>query len=770
MQTSRHVVRVRGVVQGVGFRPFVYGQAVRLGLAGFVGNDSDGLFIEVEGTRASIDALVDSLTADPPPLARVESVEQTAIEPVGETTFRIVGSRRGAGHSAAVTADAATCAACLAELHDPANRRYGYPFVNCTNCGPRLTIVTDVPYDRPSTTMAGFAMCAACRAEYDDPADRRFHAQPTCCPDCGPRLTLLAADGAALAGPAAAEVDVRALIAATRELLLAGKTVAVKGIGGYHLAVDATDTDAVDRLRTRKHREERPFAVMVRDLDEARRLCAVGPLDAAALTAPAAPIVLLPRLPDDAVTAVAPSVAPGHRTLGLMLPYTPLHHLLLAAVDRPLVLTSGNVSDEPVVIDDADALDRLAGLADAFVVHDRPIRTRVDDSVVRAVPGGLSPVRRSRGYVPGALTLPWRFPRHVLGCGPELKATFCLGRDERAVLSHHIGDLENYETLTSYVDGIAHLSRLFDVQPELLAHDLHPDYLSTAWAGEQPDVELLGVQHHHAHIASCLAEHGVAGPVIGVAFDGTGFGTDGTLWGGEFLVADLRTSRRVAHLEAVPLPGGARAIREPWRCAAAYLEAAFGPDGGSGLAVRERHADRWDAVAGLARGAAHAPLSSSAGRLFDAVASLLGVRDTIGYEGQAAIELELVADPRSDGRWPVTIDDSRDPWVVRGTDLVRGVIADLTADVDPAAVAGRFHASLAAVTTEVCRRLREAHDLPTVALSGGVFQNVLLTTRCVESLEAQGFTVLTHHVVPPNDGGVSLGQAVVAGALDRDPG
>lgn len=744
----------------------MYALAERHGLDGFVGNDDVGVFVEVEGPVSLLDRFVADLSHETPALASVDSVEITPIPVVGGSGFVIVESRRGVGRDTAVTADAATCADCLRELRDPADRRFGYPFVNCTNCGPRYTIVTDIPYDRQTTTMAGFTMCGPCQREYDDPHDRRFHAQPVCCPDCGPRLSLLDRSGERIGASAATESDVCALLGRAVVLLRDGAILAIKGLGGYHLAASAGDEAAVATLRARKHREERPFAVMVPDLDWARRLCRVRSEDAVLLDAPAAPIVLLPMRANRA-DAVAATVAPGHVALGLMLPYTPLHHLLLTAFGRPLVLTSGNVSDEPIAFQDADATRRLAGIADAFVTHDRPIHVRVDDSVVRAVPGGLAPVRRSRGYVPGPLSLPWPFPRHVLGCGPELKNTFCLARDDRALVSQHIGDLENYETLKSFVDGIAHLSKLFDVRPELLAHDLHPDYLSTQWAMEQTGVELLGVQHHHAHIASCLADNGVDGPVIGVAFDGTGFGADGTLWGGEFLVADLMDFTRAAHFEAVPLPGGSAAVRQPWRSAAAYVLTAYGNDSPRALAVADRHAEHWGLVQDMARKGVNAPLTSSAGRLFDAVAALLGVRDTIGYEGQAAIEVELVADATAPGRWPVAVNAVAGPLVVRGSDLVRGVIDDLEAGVPAPIIAGRFHNTLAAVTVEVCRRLGDEQDLRTVALSGGVFQNVLLTHRCVEDLTAAGFTVLTHRRIPPNDGGVSLGQAAIAGAHDR---
>ncbi|WP_410663601.1 carbamoyltransferase HypF [Amycolatopsis sp. lyj-84] len=754
----RRAVRVEGIVQGVGFRPFVHGLATRLGLAGLVGNDGNGVFIEVEGPIAEVGAFLSALSRDAPALAEVERVTTTEAEPDGRPGFAIVASESGGTKRTPVSADSATCADCLRELADPADRRYRYPFVNCTACGPRFTIVRDVPYDRPLTTMAGFALCAACAAEYHDPADRRFHAQPVCCPDCGPRLRLLDAARAELTGDP---------VAGTAALLTAGRVVGIKGLGGYHLAVLASDEAAASTLRKRKHREDKPFAVMVSDVDEAARLCEVDETGRSALESRRRPIVLLPRL-DGA--PVAGSVAPGTRSLGLMLPYTPLHHLLLAAVGAPIVLTSGNISDEPIAFTDEDAFDRLRGIADAYLTHDRPIHIRTDDSVVRPWRGRETVLRRSRGFVPVPIRLPRRARRPVLACGAGLKNTFCLAQDGRAFVSHHIGDLENFETLRSFTDGIVHFGRLFDIDPEVVAHDLHPEYLSTKYAldlAEETGVDLTGVQHHHAHIASCLADNGETGPVLGVAFDGTGFGTDGTIWGGEFLLADLVGFERLAHLAPVPLPGGAAAIRQPWRMAAVYLEEAFA--GAPPLsAVRTRNESAWSGVLGLARSGVAAPLTSSAGRLFDAVAALLGVRDTVRYEGQAAIELEQLADPVERGAYPVGLSGTG-PLVVAGTDLVRAVAEDLARGRSPAVVAARFHNGVAEGIARCCAVLRERTGVGTVALSGGVFQNLLLLDRSVDLLTDDGFRVLTHTKVPANDGGISLGQAAVAAARDLHP-
>jgi hydrogenase maturation protein HypF len=750
-QRVRTAVRVEGVVQGVGFRPFIYSLATSLGLGGLVGNDVDGVFAEVEGDPAAVEEFLASLARDAPPLARIERITTAVMPPDGTVSFSIAPSETGSERRTLVSADTATCDDCLAELADPADRRFGYAFINCTNCGPRFTIVRDVPYDRPRTTMAPFAMCERCAAEYHDPADRRFHAQPNCCPACGPALALADRSGTVLPGEP---------LAGAAGLLREGKVLAVKGLGGYHLAVDATCEAAAGALRTRKHREDKPFAVMVADVAAAGRLCAVDDTAAGLLASRRRPIVLLPRLPGDALAA---AVAPGNRQLGLMLPYTPLHHLLLAAVARPVVLTSGNVSDEPIVYQDGEAAERLGGIADAFLTHDRAIEVRTDDSVVRAFRGREAVVRRSRGYVPEPLGVAVTFARPVLACGAELKNTFCLARGNHAFVSHHIGDLENAETLRSFTEGIEHFRRLFDITPGVVAHDLHPDYLSTKYAMDLAGVQLAGVQHHHAHIASCLADNRAAGPVIGVAFDGTGYGTDGTIWGGEFLIADLAGFERAGHFAPVPMPGGAAAIRQPWRMAAAYLEAAYpgGPPGG--LAVARRNQALWPAVLQMARRGVNSPLTSSAGRLFDAVAAIIGVRDTINYEGQAAVELEQLADPAERGAYRAAV-GTGDPFKISGQELVRAAVEDLAAGTAPGVVAARFHNGVAGVIAGCCERLRERHGLRTVALSGGVFQNLLLLNSAVGRLQELGFSVLVHSRVPCNDGGISLGQAVVAAA------
>ena len=746
-------IRVEGIVQGVGFRPFVFGLAAEHHLAGFVGNDTDGVFVEAEGVAGALTDFLTDLENRAPALALVQRVTSEPTRPTGERGFRIVESFIGGGRAALVSPDMAPCADCLGELHDPMDRRHGYPFINCTNCGPRFTIVTDVPYDRATTTMASFELCADCAREYRDPADRRFHAEPVCCPACGPTLQLLEADGRPVPGEA---------VATAARWLRQGRVLAIKGLGGYHLAALAACEPAVAALRSRKRREEKPFAVMVADLAAARRLADVDLAAERVLCAPRRPVVLLPRRPD---APVAESVAPDNRDLGILLPYTPLHHLLAAEVAEPFVLTSGNVCDDPIAYIDTDARGRLSGIADAFLVHDRRIHVRADDSVVRVFRGRELPVRRSRGYAPSPVTVPWWFPRPVLACGAELKNTFCVAKGRHAFVSHHIGDLKNYETLRAFTDGIAHFSRLFDVRPEVVAHDLHPEYLSTKYALMRDEVELVAVQHHHAHIASCLADNGEPGPVIGVAFDGLGLGPDGTIWGGELLVADLAGFERVGHLDPVPMPGGDTAVRQPWRMAVSYLDAVYG-DAVQELALLDRHRDQWAPVVALARSGPNAPQTSSVGRLFDAVAAIVGLRDVVTYEGQAAIELEQRVDPSERGGYQVPAAEAT-PLLEAGRALIRCVVEDVRSGVDVGRIAARFHHGLARAVVLAVQSVAARTGLSTVALSGGVFQNLVLLDRVFSGLEVAGLRVLVHSRVPPNDGGVSLGQAVVAAARDR---
>jgi hydrogenase maturation protein HypF len=755
---ERRAIEVRGIVQGVGFRPFVYGLAARHRLAGFVLNRAGAVVIEVEGDEPALDRFLAELAEQPPPLASIEAVSWNARPPRGEREFRIESSEHGDADDVFISPDAATCGDCLAELFDPANRRFGYPFLNCTNCGPRLTIITGAPYDRPRTTMAGFAMCPACRAEYDDPLNRRFHAQPTACPACGPRLTLLDADGHPIATPDP--------IASFVKALLAGEVGALKGLGGYHLACDARNPAAVEELRRRKHRDEKPFAVMVPDLAAAVALCEAGSVERELLESPQAPIVLLRKRGSSLVADV---VAPGNPRLGVMLPYTPLHHLLLRAVGGvPLVMTSGNRSDEPIAYRD-DAVEKLAGIADLFLTHDRPIHVRCDDSVTRLVDGEELPLRRSRGFAPRPIPLPFECPRPILAVGGQLKATFALGRGNQAFISHHLGDLDHYEAYRAFEHDLSLYEELVGVRPEWVACDQHPDYATTRYARDcctRLGTEVLAVQHHHAHMASCMAENWLAGPVIGVSFDGTGYGPDGEVWGGEFLVGDYRSFRRAAHLRYVGMPGGETAIREPWRMAAAHLAdagAGFWPLGARGL-----H-DRLAAVRAMLDRGINTPRTSSVGRLFDAVASLAGVRDRVSYEGQAAVELEaLASETAPDTSYPFALEEARegeppaDVIVVDTRPLILAVVRDASGGTGAARIARRFHSTLVEVIAAVCDRLRGETGLESVVLSGGVFLNALLTSEANARLAAAGFRVYRHSLVPPNDGGLSLGQLAVA--------
>jgi hydrogenase maturation protein HypF len=749
-------VQVTGTVQGVGFRPFVHRIATDLGLTGRVSNGSAGVTIDVEGAVPALDELLTTLRRAPPPLATVADIRVETAPTTGATGFAIVASDPAGVADAGVPVDAGPCAACLTELGDPDDRRHRYAFTNCTDCGPRYTITHRVPYDRPRTTMAGFTMCARCQAEYDDPRDRRFHAQPNACPGCGPRLHLLDAGGAEVTtGDDALQRAV--------DLLRAGAVVAVKGIGGFHLAVDATDTDAVARLRRRKARDDKPFAVLVVDLAAAVELVELSPAAAELLTGPLRPIVLATRR-DEGV--IAPMVAPGMPELGILLPPSPLHHLLADDVGRPLVLTSGNRTDEPIAYRDDEVVAQLGPLVDAVLTHDRPIQVRCDDSVARAdVVGAPQLVRRSRGFAPAPLRLPVPATRRILAVGAELKSTVAVAKGTTVVVSHHLGDLGHAATAIGFEEAIAHLTDLCGVTPELVAHDRHPSYRSTVWASEL-DLPSLAVQHHHAHVASCLTEHGRTGPVLGVAFDGLGWGEDDTAWGGEFLVCDLVHSRRVGHLATAPLPGGDAAVREPWRMAAAWVAATLGEEAVATTAAgRDPH---WREVLAVARSAT-THRTSSVGRLYDAVAALLGLHPRVSYEGQAAIGLEALA-RRATAAAPLaapTIGRNAATAVVDPRPLIAAVVEAVAEGRDAAAVAAGFHARLGAVTVEVAADLAAAAGVTTVALSGGVFQNAVLSEAVHDGLVRRGVEVLLHRRVPANDGGISVGQAAIAAATYR---
>jgi hydrogenase maturation protein HypF len=761
---ERYRLRVTGTVQGVGFRPFVYRHAVALGLRGFVRNDSAGVLIEVEGPIAAVETLQRVLIEQPPPLARVDDVSLCALGPIAGASpdcvpaFVIAASEVDGAADVPVSVDTAPCAACLAEVDDPADRRYRYPFTNCTDCGPRYTIIQAVPYDRPATTMAGFTMCGNCQREYDDPLDRRFHAQPNACPACGPHVSLVGADRDLLV-----EGD-HGLREAAR-LLLAGAILAIKGVGGYHLAVDATNAASVAELRRRKARDEKPFAVMVADLAQAARLVHLPAAVADLLTSPRRPIVLALRHPNPQGPPVAEGVAPGVAELGLMLPYSPLHHLLLAEVRRPLVMTSGNRSDEPIAYTDDDAAERLGPLVDALLVHNRPIHIRCDDSVVRGRDNLIQVLRRSRGFAPEPLTLPQPAGRQLLCVGAELKSTVAVAKGRMVVASHHLGDLEHLDTYRAFLQAVDHLCGLYGVAPSAVVHDLHPEYLSTKFAHEM-DLPSIGVQHHHAHVASCLVDHHRSGPVLAVAFDGLGYGPDGTLWGGELLAADLREARRVGHLVPVALPGGPAAIREPWRMAVAWVRQSLGH---AAAAVVGRRLDpRADDLLALLE-AGSAPTTTSAGRLFDAVAALALGRSISTYEGQAAMALEACSTPVAPGAvapYPITVTcDGAGEILLDPATLIAAVVDDVDRSRAGAEIAAAFHDGLAAALGEALGIATRVSGLGTVALTGGVFQNARLTHTLVTSLSEQGFEVLVHREVPPNDGGISIGQAAVGAAL-----
>jgi len=753
-------ISARGVVQGVGFRPFVYQLASKYNLKGWVCNTSEDVRIEVQGESKDIKSFLSELQNNTPPLAHIESISVTYHPPVEYTIFEIRHSIAEEGKYQPVSPDIATCQACLREIFSPEDRRYHYPFTNCTNCGPRFTIIEDVPYDRPKTTMRSFIMCPDCQAEYDNPLDRRFHAQPNACPKCGPRLEMLNDRGN--------HVETSDVIAAASQLLKDGKIMAIKGLGGFLLACDATNEKAVKVLRRRKRRPFKPLAIMVADMEEARRHCLVSEAEEKLLTSAQSPIVLLQWKQE---STVCQAVAPNLKYLGVMLPYTPLHHLLLTEIGLPLVMTSGNISEEPIAKDNDEAIRRLSGIADYFLVHNRDIYARYDDSVTFIELGTAQLTRRARSYAPYPTHLNFK-AKQVLGCGAEEKNTFCLTKDNYAFISQHIGDMENLETLEHFENTLSLYKRLFRIEPETIAYDLHPEYLSTKYAQELGSqfshLKLVPVQHHHAHIVSCMADNEVDSPVIGVALDGTGYGSDGRIWGGEFLVADYKGFQRMGHLEYLPLPGGAAAIKKPYRTAAGYLLKLLG---GNSLNHKLAFLKQIDAVeielinrqiqTGL-----NSPFCSSMGRLFDAVSALIGIRTEIDYEGQAAIELEMAAynafDKVGDKGYPYSIIDNDGVSIIHLKELFSSIVEDLYRGVSKATISARFHNTVAQMICEMCQLIANRTGINQVALSGGVFQNRLLLREVVPLLEAADFAVLIHKQVPCNDGGISLGQAIIA--------
>ncbi len=752
-ELSANRLEINGIVQGVGFRPFIYQLANHHGLKGEVANTAAGVSLILEGLKNDIRRFIDDLPTKKPPLAHIVEVSTTPETIKGFAAFSIVHSRGSATRATLISPDVMVCDDCLVEMRDPADRRFGYPFINCTNCGPRYTIIDDIPYDRPKTSMRHFSMCPLCQAEYDDPDNRRFHAQPNACPVCGPRVTLCDAGGK--------PVDTGDSIADAANRLRQGRIVAIKGLGGFHLAVDATNAGAVVRLRRRKHREEKPLALMCADLNHIRAIARVGETEARLLVSIQRPIVLLEKRPH---TPIAEPVSPRNRYFGIMLPYAPLHHLLLDTGFAALVMTSANLSEAPIAIDNAEAFERLAGIADDFLIHDRDILLRIDDSIVRYSAGHMRSIRRSRGYVPVPVFLKDEMPP-VLGCGAELKNTVCLTRGKQAFVSQHIGDLKNRATDDFFRLTVDHLKRILSIDPQIVACDLHPDYMSGRYARELDGIPCIEVQHHHAHIAACMAENNADGPVIGLSFDGTGLGTDGTIWGGEVLVADYHTFTRAAHLVPVPMPGSAAAIEEPWRMAVSHLSAAFGEEMESLQLpfLRSVAKQRLDIMLAMMKKQINSPLTSSLGRLFDAVAAIIGRCGRVAFEGQAAMELETILDDAESGCYDFSWEDDGTCRIAT-TPIIQGVVRDVEKGISPNVVSARFHNTLVLLFDQLCRHLRSATGIDRIALSGGVFQNNRLLVGLTAALEKSGFDLLTHRLVPTNDGGLSLGQVVVAAA------
>ena len=743
-----------GVVQGVGFRPFIYRMAIRHSLSGFVQNRPDGVVVEVEGSAESITSFISGVNEELPPLADVSKISCEEVEIRNDTVFRIIESEADGPGKVLITPDIATCGECFTELFDPQDRRFRYPFINCTNCGPRLTIIKDIPYDRINTSMSCFPMCPLCREEYENPADRRFHAEPNACPVCGPSLKLLDEAGNTLPD--------QDPLRRTIELLLEGYVVAIKGLGGFHLAVDAANDDALKRLRSRKFREEKPLAVMVRDIEAASRISSIGSEEETLLLSPQRPIVLARKREGK---ALSPAVAPGVSDLGIMLPYTPLHHMLLEKHFQALIMTSANQVDEPICISNREAIKRLNGIADFFLIHDRDILVRCDDSIATVSAGKKRMIRRSRGFVPKPITLKKSYPE-ILALGPQMKTTLCILKGTLAFLSPHIGDMETPEARDFYQESLTLMQTIAECKTDVIACDLHPAYYTTIFAEGLPASRLIRVQHHHAHIVSCMAENGIEGEVIGIAMDGTGYGPDGTVWGGEFLVADEATFTRIGHIKTYLLPGGEKAIREPWRIAVSLLKEAYGKEWPS---VAEKlhivpQKSYYDAMDRIMTQKFNSPLTSSLGRLFDGVAAILGARQMVTFEGQAAMELEALATNETDTLLPFDICKTGDVIHLDFSPMIREIVNELMAGRSREEIAFSFHRALQAAFRRMAETIRERTELKRVVLSGGCFQNRILTEGTIAELEKAGFDVFFHSVVPTNDGCISLGQAVCAGA------
>ena len=759
---NRHVnlKRVRylfyGMVQGVGFRPFIYRLAVKNHLTGFVQNRPEGVTVEVEGLPSIVDAFPDQIRRELPPLAHITKIESTILEIQNDQTFVILESNAQGQADVHITPDAATCPDCLRELFDPRNRRYHYPFINCTNCGPRITIINAIPYDRANTSMACFDLCPQCREEYENPADRRFHAEPNACPVCGPHLTLFDDEGH--------QVESHHPLETAVDLLLSGHVLAIKGLGGFHLAVDAGSDTAVRKLRLRKYREEKPLALMVRDIETVRRIARLSREEEAQLSSPQRPIVLLQKIRGKLISEL---IAPKVPNLGIMLPYTPLHHLLLEKHFSALVMTSANQVDEPICIGNREAMTRLQGIADYFLVHNRDILVRCDDSIAFSASGQLRMMRRSRGFVPQPLPLRRACPP-VLALGGELKTAHCIIKGNFAFLSPHIGDMETPQARDFFHESLALMKRITESDPSVIACDLHPAYYSTRIARELPSERIIQVQHHHAHIVSCMAENQLEGSVIGLAMDGTGYGLDGTAWGGEFLIAGETGFQRFGHFQHLLLPGGEKAVREPWRLAVSLLKTAYGPSWQEIARILNLCTDQaqMDLLDKIIDGKIHSPLSSGLGRLFDGVAALLGLRRTISFEGQAAMELEAMSSGTEAPPYPVNVLRKGDePYMVDTASVIRAIVSDLQAGRNMAEIAASFHQTVIEIFSVMAGKMREVTALNRIALSGGCFQNKILLEGSIEKLQKDGFDVYSHSRVPSNDGGISLGQAVIAAVM-----
>ncbi len=769
---QRKEISVKGIVQGVGFRPFVYSLATKHSVNGFVINNPKGVVIEIEGEETSLEEFISDIKHRLPPLSRIEDMKLKSLPPIGYKEFSIKPSSSTGSKDVLVSSDIATCEECLHELFDKNNRRFSYVFINCTNCGPRFTIIKDIPYDRKRTTMKRFEMCSLCQHEYENPQNRRFHTQPNGCKECGPEMSLGRIENGEWKKDNTSEP-----IKKTALLLKQGKIIAVKGLGGFHLACDANNGKAVTELRSRKQRKEKPFAVMAKNIETIKSFCFVDEVEEKLLYSKRRPIVLLKRKEGD-LCLIADEVASKQKYYGVMLPYTPLHHLILSEGCPPvLIMTSANAKNEPICYREEDAFIKLSKIADYFLIHNREIHTRCDDSVTRIFEGKEILLRRARGYVPEPIVLPIKNQRNILACGAELKSTFCLARDNYAFVSHHIGDLENLITIKSFEDGIEHFKKLFSIEPEVVTYDMHPEYLSTKYAKKislhNPHLKMIPIQHHHAHIASCMVENGLSEKVIGIAFDGTGYGTDRAIWGGEFLIADFENFRREGHFNYIPMPGGEMAIKEPWRMAVSYLYHVYG-DEFLNLGIRpvERlDKKKWIIIKRMLSEGINSPPTSSVGRLFDAVSAILSIRDNINYEGQAAIELEMAIEESRikthDEKYKYTIRKENELLLIDTKEIVIGIVEDLKHTLPIGLISFKFHTTIAEIIADMVMRIRKKFDLNKVALSGGVFQNIFLLQKTVKILRSKGFDVYVHHQVPTNDGGISLGQVAIASQLSN---